>query len=215
MGRRNKRGDRCESCRIARQLCLCKVMPRFDLEMRLCLVMHCREIKKPTATGPMALSILSNSELYIHGIPERPLDLRSLSTEGRRVLVLFPGEGATALNELDRVTDSRPISLVVPDGNWRQASRVPHRVPGLREAELVTLPQGPETAWGIRRETREGGLATFEAIARAIGWLESLDAQREMENYFDQAVRATLQMRGGAYLDERAHSHQRSRAEVK
>ena len=174
--------------------CLCSKMPRFDLRTRLCLVMHCRELKKPTATGPMALSVLKNSECYVHGDIERALDLRHLFEQKRRVLVLFPSEAATPLPEL--VPDGRPYTLVVPDGNWRQASRVPRRVPGLDNAEPVTLPPGPLTAWGIRRETRAGGLSTYEAIARAFGYLESRKVQEEMEAYFELAVRTTHVMRG-------------------
>ncbi len=166
--------------------------------------MHCREQKKPTATGPMALSILENSELYLHGVPHAPLDLTHLSREGRRVVILFPEESSVPLDELERKSDQRPITLIVPDGSWRQASRVPRRVEGLNQAERVTLPHGQATNWGIRRETREGGLATFEAIARALGILESLEVQRHMEDYFEQVVAATRAMRSGVVL----HSEQ-------
>ncbi len=197
MGHRSKRALRCERCRMHLQRCLCAVMPTFELSTCLCLVMHCRELKKPTATGPMARTILKNSELHVHGVPEAPLDLSPLFDQGRRVLVLFPAEEATPLDLLDREQDVRPITLVVPDGNWRQASRVPRRVKGLSHAELVTLPRGPETQWGIRRETKEGGLATFEAIARAFGIVESPRVQQEMERYFEKVVATTQLMRSG------------------
>jgi DTW domain-containing protein YfiP len=148
----------------------------------------------------MALSILTNSELFVHGERERPLDLSRLGSTGRRVLVLFPDALATPLNQLDRTTDQRAISLVVPDGNWRQASRVPRRVPGLQQAELVTLPRGPATTWGVRRETKQGGLATFEAIARALGLLESDAVRQVMQQYFEKMVRTTFKMRGAVHV---------------
>lgn len=196
MGTRSKRVLRCARCRMHQEQCLCAHMPRFDVSTRLCLVMHCREVKKPSATGPMALSILSNSELYVHGLAESPLDLRALFDQGRRVLLLYPEEDAAPLDVLDRTQDSRPISLVVPDGNWRQASRAARRIPGLAQAEKVALPAGQETKWGIRRETKDGGLATFEAIARALGCLESPKVAQEMERYFARVVETTLRTRG-------------------
>jgi DTW domain-containing protein len=196
MGHRSKKAERCVRCRMHVELCLCAEMPSLTLPTRLCLVMHCRELKKPTATGPMALSILTNSELFVHGDQERPLDLSDLGRGGRRVLVLFPDALATPLDQLDRTADQRAISLVVPDGNWRQASRVPRRVPGLQQAELVTLPEGPATTWGVRRETKPGGLATFEAIARALGLLESDAVRQEMQRYFEKMVHTTFKMRG-------------------
>lgn len=196
MGHRSKIAQRCVRCRMHVECCLCADMPSLTLPTRLCLVMHCRELKKPTATGPMALSILTNSELFVHGDRDRPLSLHDLGATGRRVLVLFPDALATPLDQLDRTADQRSISLVVPDGNWRQASRVPRRVPGLERAELVTLPEGPATAWGVRRETKPGGLATFEAIARAMGLLESDTVRKVMQEYFEKMVRTTFKMRG-------------------
>jgi DTW domain-containing protein YfiP len=145
----------------------------------------------------MALSILSNSELFVHGQKDSPLDLSHLPRPDRRLLVLFPDSAATPLDQLDLSVDCRPISLVVPDGNWRQASRAARRVPGLQHAQVVTLPQGPPTAWGVRKETKEGGLATFEAIARAIGWLESPQAEASMQRYFARMVKTTFEVRAG------------------
>jgi len=197
MGHRSKKAERCPRCRMHFEVCLCAEMPSLTLATRLCLVMHCRELKKPTATGPMALSVLTNSELFVHGDKDHPLDLTDLAATGRRVLVLFPDALATPLHQLDRTTDQREISLVVPDGNWRQASRVPRRVPGLQGAELVTLPEGPATTWGVRRETKPGGLATFEAISRAMGLLESDTVRQVMQEYFEKMVSTTFKMRGG------------------
>jgi tRNA pseudouridine65 synthase len=159
--------------------------------------MHYRELVKTTATGPLALACLTNSARYLHGLAGAPLDLTHLhEAERRRVLVLFPSEGARQLSRALRDEDARPITLVVPDGNWRQARRIPQRVQGLANVECVGLPPGPRSAWGVRREPMDGGLATFEAIARAIGALESREAQARMEAAFAHIVRITLAARG-------------------
>jgi tRNA pseudouridine65 synthase len=176
---------------------LCAELPRIDLETRVALVMHYREVIKPTATGPLALACLTNSTQYLHGLTDAPLDLTPLHENGRRrVLVLFPVEGARPLSRALKQEDSRPITLVVPDGNWRQARRIPQRVRGLAHAECVGLPPGAPSAWGVRREPMEGGLATFEAIARAIGTLENVEAQVRMEAAFTSMVRVTMAARG-------------------
>lgn len=143
----------------------------------------------------MALGALKNSALYVHGRPEQPLDLSHLHEGTRQVLVLFPSEDARPLDDWVK-EDPRPVTLVVPDGNWRQASRVPRRVPGLVEAKRVTLPAGPETRWGVRRETKDGGLATFEAIARALGILESPQVEEALLAFFDRMVAQTFETRG-------------------
>lgn len=197
MGTRSKRAARCSRCRVHIESCLCAELPRIELDTRIALVMHYREAVKTTATGPLALACLSNSAHYLHGLADARLDLTHLH-EGRRrrVLVLFPVEGARPLSRTLREEDARPITLVVPDGNWRQARRIPQRVHGLEDVECVGLPAGPPSAWGVRREPIEGGLATFEAIARALGVLENPEVQMRMEAAFARVVHVTLAARG-------------------
>jgi len=177
--------------------CLCPELAPVDLETRVVLVMHHRELSKPTATGPLALAALSNSELHVHGVRDRPLDLRDLHRLDRRVLVLFPSENAAVLTRSLVDEDPRPVTLVVPDGNWQQARKIPRRVPGLDQAQCVTLPSGPPSAWGVRTETKAGGLATFEAIARALGTIEGIDVRSRLEVLFARMVERTVEARGG------------------
>jgi DTW domain-containing protein len=196
MGTRSKRSDRCRQCRLHIHLCICGAIPRHDLATRLILVMHRREWSKPTATGPLALAMLANSELRIQGYREEPLDFSDLDTPGRRTLLLYPGEGAPLLSRELLAQDPRPINLVVADGTWSQAARMGRRLPGLGHATMVRLPEGKKTAWGVRKECRPEGLATFEAIARALGIIESVEVQESMEGLFKLMVARTLQARG-------------------
>ncbi len=203
MGHRSKRAIRCTRCRLHTTSCICEHIEPIASNTRLALVMHHREVDKPTATGPLALLALSNSELFVHGLRESLLDLHHLQSEGRRVLVLFPAEGARTLDQAIQDGDARPITLVVPDGSWRQAHRMPRRIPGLENVECVVLPAGPNSRWGIRKEPVEGGVATFEAIARAFGILESSAVQSKLEALFDQLVEATLAASGRESKAER------------
>jgi len=196
MGTRSKRSERCPRCRLHCHLCICSAIPRIEVGTRLVLVMHHREWVKPTATGPLALAMLPNSELRIQGDREQLLDLSDLASPERRTLLLYPGEDAPVLSESLLDADPRPVNLVVPDGNWRQAARMGKRLPGLEHATMVRLPTGEKTAWGVRRETNPEGLATFEAIARAFGIIESPEVRARMEELFRLMVSRTLEARG-------------------
>lgn len=181
--------------------CLCAHVPRLELTTRIVLVMHRREVAKPTATGPLALLALANSELRVHGHRESPVDLRDLAgpaSAPRRVLALYPAEGARPLSRDFAASDPRPITVVVPDGSWRQASKAVRRLPGLEAAEAVTLPPGPPSRYRLRREPKDGGLATFEAIARVLGFLESEAVQLTLEALFERMVETTLATRAMA-----------------
>ncbi len=175
---------------------MCAEIPTIETKTRLAIVSHFRELYKTTSTGYLALEAMPNSELYVHGKQESPLNLKSLHDGKRRIMVLFPSEKAKVLTKTLISSDPRPITLIVPDGNWRQASRIPKRVPGLAEAEHVILPDGKESEWGVREETRPGGLATLEAISRAFAILESQQVGAALEQLFHSVATATLFARG-------------------
>ncbi|HSO36992.1 MAG TPA: tRNA-uridine aminocarboxypropyltransferase, partial [Labilithrix sp.] len=121
-------------------------------------------------------------------------------TEGTRPLFLFPHEDAVPLASLATVPgDDRPVTLIVPDGNWRQASKVRNRVAGLRAVPCVSLPVGAPSIYRLRSEAHPFGLATLEAIARSLRLLEG-DAGPEIEeallHVFRVMVERTLWSRG-------------------
>lgn len=196
MGTRSHRTERCERCRLHLSDCICADIPVLDLRTRVVLVMHHKERHRTTNTGALALEALTNHRFLMHGLRDHPADLRPLVEDGRRELLLFPSDDARVLTPELVADDPRPVTLVVPDGNWRQASRAARRLPGADQFANVVLPEGPATRYRLRHEPVEGGLATFEAIARAIGILESPEAQTSLETLFDEWVRRTLVTRG-------------------
>ncbi len=194
MTRRGNGALRCPGCRLHGSLCVCALIPRLETRTRLVLYIHRFEERKPTNTGLLAASCLTNSEVRFRG---RPADDRSpfVCPEGSDALVLFPYEGATPLERLER--RARPVTLVVPDGNWRQASKMYKRVPGLAGLPCVSLPAGPRSSYRLRAEAHDKGLSTLEAIARAFGIVEDVSVQRALEDVFLAMVERTLWARGG------------------
>jgi DTW domain-containing protein YfiP len=173
---------------------MCALIPRLETRTRLVLYIHRFEQRKPTNTGLLAASCLTRSEVRFRGGPSDTVAPFACE-DGSEPLVLFPYEGATPL---DRVRGTRaPVTLVVPDGNWRQASKMYKRVPGLAGLPCVSLPGGPRSDYRLRAEAHGDGLSTLEAIARAIGILESVDVQRALERVLLAMVERTLWARGG------------------
>jgi DTW domain-containing protein YfiP len=176
-------------------LCVCALMPspRIETRTRLVLIIHRYEDRKPTNTGRLAAECLANSETIVRGHESAPT-APFLCAPETQPLFLFPYEGATPLSEL--APSARPVTLIVPDGNWRQASKVRNRVPGLRDIPCVSLPAGAPSMYRLRAEAHETGLATIEAIARAMGLLEGEHVQRALELIFRAMVDRTLWSRG-------------------
>jgi DTW domain-containing protein YfiP len=182
-------------------LCVCSLMPspRLQTRTRLVLIIHRYEDRKPTNTGRLAAECLANSEIMLRGVRghESQPTPAFVCPEGTQPLLLFPHEGATPLDEI--AWPAGPVTLVVPDGNWRQASKVRQRVPGLGDVPCVSLPVGAPSTYRLRTEAHEAGLATIEAIARAMGVLEVERGelvQRALEGVFRAMVERTLWARG-------------------
>lgn len=171
-------------------LCVCSLVPRIETRTRLVLVIHHTEIRKPTNTGHLGAACLVNSEVHVRGREGAPRE--AIQWKDRTPLLLFPYEDeAKPLEPVDG-----PVSLIVPDGNWRQASKVRARVPGLKNVRCVTLPPGPPSIYRLRSEAHPTGLATIEAIARAMGILEGRHVQDALEYIFRVMVERTLWARG-------------------
>lgn len=192
MGRRKKQHERCERCALHTEDCLCAWRAPLAIDTHVAMVLHRREVKKPTNTGRLSLLALTNHSLFVRGNPSAPAELEALVTPERRVCVLFPREDATPLTAAWRAADTRPVTLIVPDGTWGQARRAMLREPVLRDAEAVVPPSGPPTRYRLRREHVLGGLATFEAVARALGVIESPEVQHELELWFEAFVSRSL-----------------------
>jgi DTW domain-containing protein len=189
-----------------RALCICALVPRLETRTRLVLVLHKEEERKPTNTGLLAARALVRSDVLVVGDRARPAKAPTFQ-EGEEPLLLFPGEGSRPIEDFAPETQGgRPLALVVPDGTWRQARRAAVRFPGLAAATRVSLPPGPPSRYQLRRETREGGLATLEAIARAFAVLEGPERgppiERALLGVFRVMVDRTLWLRGALRDDE-------------
>lgn len=117
-----------------------------------------------------------------------------VADQGRR-LVLFPGEHSRVLTPDDAAGGA--LTLVVPDGSWKQASRAVQRDAAAAGAEVVALPPGPPSRYRLRRRAHDHALCTYEAIARALAILEGPAIEAEMMRGLELFVERTLALRGG------------------
>jgi DTW domain-containing protein YfiP len=177
-----------------RGLCVCALIPSLETRTRLVLVLHRFEDFKPTNTGRLAAECITNSAIVLRGdraIRNPPLELPS----GTQPLILFPARDAILL-ETAAAASPLPVTLIVPDGSWRQAARVRHRVPGLSALPCVALGPGAPSSYRLRTESDPRHLSTIEAVARAFGVLEGPEVQRAIERPFHAMIDRMLWVRG-------------------
>lgn len=191
--RKRKTVDPCPTCRMHLQRCICHLIPKIDLKTKLSLIIHHRELQRTTNTGSLAVHALVNSEMYIRGKDREPLDLSSILSSDYESYVLYPSEEAL---DLESLNPSKPVHLIVSDGNWRQAGKLHRRHPELGHLQRVKISEKNLAKYHMRKEHFQDGFSTLEAIAIALGSLEGDHVKAILMDLYQAKLRATLVGRG-------------------
>jgi DTW domain-containing protein YfiP len=185
------------------RLCVCPLVPQppIGIRTRLLVVMHRAEDRKSTNTGRLAAACLANSTIVVRGHKEEASAPLALDSE-TQPLLLFPFEDAAPLADVSRALERKPVTLIVPDGTWRQASKVRKRVPGLSDVPCVSVSGDARLPMRLRAEAHAHGLSTIEAVARAMAILEGDHVRVALERVFRAMVERTLWTRGDIQRSE-------------
>jgi DTW domain-containing protein YfiP len=194
--RKRKPKDPCLICFLNKNLCICNLIPRLDLKTKICLVIHAKELKRTTNSGRLAVKALVNSEMRIRGDTLMPLQLGDLLVPEYSTYLFYPAEDALELTPELVASCKQPIQLIVPDGNWRQASKVHYRHHELKNIPRVMIRQSNKAIYHLRAETTDYGMSTLEAIAQALGVTEGPEPKAALLALYQAKLKATLIGRG-------------------
>lgn len=178
----------CTSCRLREQLCICADAPRLEIATRLIVVIHGKEWRRSSNTGYLARLATRNGEVRLHGLPHQTVSSAGVDAASPSTLVLYPGNGAQPLTAAHIAALTRPLTLLVPDGNWNQAKNMMRRVPMLRQAHGVRLERSALEHNSLRRNVDAARMSTFEAIAQALGIIENQATEDRLLAFFRQVL---------------------------
>ncbi|MBC7741557.1 MAG: DTW domain-containing protein [Bdellovibrionaceae bacterium] len=193
---KRKTQDPCEVCFLHRSLCICEFIPMLTLNTRVSLIIHAKELKRTTNTGTLAVKALTNSELFVRGKLNDPVDLSKMLNADYQHLMFYPSDDAIELTKTFVDTLRRPINLIVPDGNWRQASKVHYRHPEMQHIQRIKITSQNQAIQHLRAESTDYGMATLQAIAYALGFFEGAQVEEELLNLYNIKLERTLKGRG-------------------
>ena len=183
-------------CGVSRFLCLCDALPRIQLQTKISLVIHHRELSRNSNTGLLATRALVNSEVRIRGEGRETLNLKDLLTPQYRTFLFFPSNDSIELDKAFVERERTPIQLIVPDGTWRQASKIQSRHPELKNLPRVKIGAPDNCMFQLRAQSRREGMATLQAIAYALGIIESELVQSQLMKLYQAKIERTLMARG-------------------
>lgn len=171
-GKRNCRASRCARCRMHDELCVCGLIPQLITRHRWIYIQHFTEDAKTTNTGRLAyLSMPSSQRAWFRSrtqVPDPALDWGDPSD----LFLLFPRSGADPIDPAALKVRSRPATIVVLDGTWKQTRKMARTIAPLPEARCVGLPEGALARYSLRDETLKGGMSTLDAVSWLAGAAE-------------------------------------------
>ncbi len=191
----------CPRCRMHITYCFCESIPSLALKTKVSVLVHAKELKRTTNTGSLATLALANSGLHVRGLKDQPLEVSQILNPSYEPLLFFPADDAAELTP-DFVSKlTLPVQLIVPDGNWRQASKVHTRHEELANIPRVRISARNTATQFLRKETTPEGMATLQAIAEALGILEGPEAREILMTLYNLKLQRTLKARGVPVLD--------------
>lgn len=199
--RKRKTKNPCARCGLHLKLCVCHLIPDLEFKTKVVLIIHSKELKRTTNTGLLAIESLKNSEVYVRGggteVSQRSaLDLSHLLNKNYETYFFFPSDDAIELNSDFINKCSKPIQLLVPDGNWRQASKVYNRHPEFKSIPKIKIGSNNLAQMHLRAEHFAEGMSTIEAIARALEIIEGAETVQSLYKLYQAKLEATLIGRG-------------------
>jgi len=154
--------EMCWECRRPTRVCYCAAVQPIETRTKVVILQHPRESDVPINTARIAELALSNSTLHVGLDFARDGALQAaLSDPAAPPVLLYPSDDA---KDLARDAPPGPVTLVVIDGTWWQASKLFKLNPFLQTLPRYGLAPSAESRYRIRREPAAHCLSTIEAL---------------------------------------------------
>lgn len=194
MSRKAHRGKWCVECKMKSHVCICSLINPLLNQTHITIIMHHREDISTTNTARIVLKMLKNSDKHFRGLIDKPLRREDVLKPGFKPIYLFPSENSKPLRVEE--FDGQKLQIIVPDGSWRQAKKFSRRESFLNELPHYRLPNKVPNNFFLRKQTKNDGVSTIEAIAHAISIVESSAIKDSLMHVFNEMVSRTLSTRG-------------------
>jgi len=179
---------RCPHCLLGETFCICEFKKAQQGSVDFILLLHSKEVYKPTNTGRLIADIFpDNTHAYIWSRtqPDSAF-LEMLSDPTRECVISFPHSSnmtQPVWQDTKSGNSTRRLSVIIPDGSWRQAGRMVRLSPYL--ANIPVMEMASITGeYSVRKAPFAGQLSTAEAAVALLEQLGEGTAAQALANYF-------------------------------
>ena len=196
----------CRGCGFPEIGCVCADLPKLSARTKLLVLQHPQESRKFYGTARMLASTVLGAKLQV-GLSWRSLaNAWGEPTDPKRWGVLYVGTTKAFKGKEGRAprvlgtkspADTPLEGVIILDGNWKQAKTLWWRNPWLlRLTHLAVKREKASDYTSVRRQPRKECLATIEAAAEVLRYLERTPESAEaLDQLFAEAVDRAAQMK--------------------
>ncbi len=143
--------------------------------------MHRKELYKTTNTGHLVAGLFPEScSVYLWSRTEPDANLLAeLSDERRQIVLLFPENQTTNLADRPSQQPDRPLTVILLDGTWKQASRMANLSHWLKDQKRLSI-TSESTSQHEQQYLRKAPESHQLSTAQAAAWV--LKHYNEVDN---------------------------------
>jgi DTW domain-containing protein YfiP len=179
---------RCPRCQLPPRWCLCAAEEQVQCALQIDLLLHQRELGRPTSTGRLIKRIFPDSGQHVWQ-PDAPLREASVLHPERELWILHPSGEA-----LPQAVDPSGLQVLLLDGLWNETATMARATASW--GRLVQLPMQGVSRYWLRAQQEGGRFSTAEALLFLLEALQLHEAHAVLQRQFELHVYAGLRARG-------------------
>jgi DTW domain-containing protein len=187
----------CYQCHFHSGQCYCDDLVQVPTGVRFTIIMHHSEYHLTSNTGRLARNTLPNCQIILRGLKGQTIDWSKVIRAEEKTYLLFPSENSIeASRENISAEPSKGIHIIVPDGSWKQASKVYKRETSLKSIQCIKLlEKNYRSHYHLRKSPKENYLCTYEAMSKVVEEIESKELSYLMKKNLEKLVNISFKNR--------------------
>ncbi len=129
-----------------------------------------------------------------------------LADDAYQSVVLYPGEEALELSQVQGTKSDKPLRIILLDGTWKKAFKMWKLSTNLHSLPMIKLPETLQGDYRIRKAPSPNALSTVEAGHHIIQTLEPELNFDAMLVAFDKMIQFQIQQMPSGVYEKNYHS---------
>lgn len=190
--------NRCDTCLIPMDECICQHKPVIKSKCAFCLLMYKDEYYKPSNTGRIIADVIPDNYAFLwHRVTPDEKLLALLADPQYAPILVFPCEYAEPTRWLEDIQTEPKIKqgktplFVMLDGTWREAKKM-FKSPSLQNLPVLGIRPEMASEYKLREAAHEHQLCTAEVAIEILKLANDPKAADALSQYFKIFRRAYI-----------------------